>query len=92
MTPLYHRLVKRLTLPEKSRERLDDSHGLLADLSDVHCFECSAVRSMMDYLTAAGREVHTGERPLVQKRREARAPRTQGPSGWFKTRTPATLS
>ena len=66
MTPLYHRLVKRLTLPERSRERLDDPHGLLADLSDVQCFECSAVRSMMDYLTAAGREVHTGERPLVQ--------------------------
>jgi hypothetical protein len=43
MTPLYHRLVKRLTLPERKRPRLLDPYHLLDDLSDVHCFECTEV-------------------------------------------------
>jgi hypothetical protein len=52
VTPLYRRLVKRLTLPEKKREPLHDPHGLLADLSDVHCFDCGAAIEVAHYLLA----------------------------------------
>jgi hypothetical protein len=47
MTPLYHRLVKRLTLPARDRAPLVDPHGLLDDLSDVHCFDCMAIGNLM---------------------------------------------
>jgi hypothetical protein len=36
MTPLYYRIVKRLTLPAKKRELLYDPQGLLNNLSEVH--------------------------------------------------------
>jgi hypothetical protein len=50
MTPLYRRLTKRLTLPESKREPLHDSHNLLADLSDVHCFDCAQVMDLVEVL------------------------------------------
>jgi hypothetical protein len=52
MTPLYHRLVKRLTLQERQREPLHDPHGLLADLSNVHCFDCTAAVDLIEELSA----------------------------------------
>ena len=49
MTPLYHRLVKRLTLPEGKRELLHHLYGLVADLSNVHCFDCTGVAELGTY-------------------------------------------
>src|SRR6476469_5140888 len=54
MTPLYHRLVKRLTLPERKREPLRDPHGLLDDLSDVHCFDCAGIQDLAQSLATRG--------------------------------------
>jgi hypothetical protein len=50
MTPLYHRLVKRLTLPVRDRAPLADPYGLLDNLSDVHCFDCMAIGDLVDDL------------------------------------------
>lgn len=42
MTPLAHRIVKELTLPLKDRT-FNDAGGLLKKMSDIHCFDMSAV-------------------------------------------------
>ena len=57
MTPLYHRLVKRLTLPEGKRELLHHLYGLVADLSNVHCFDCTGVAELGTYWAYCGRKV-----------------------------------
>ena len=45
MTPLAHRIVRELTLPIKERA-FDDRDGLLGQMADIHCFECSAAKSL----------------------------------------------
>jgi hypothetical protein len=42
MTPLAQKILNELTLPKKDRT-FDDRCGLLAEMDDVHCFECTAV-------------------------------------------------
>lgn len=42
MTPLARRITKELMLPLKRRS-LDDRGGVLAQMGDVHCFECTEV-------------------------------------------------
>lgn len=42
MTPLAHRIVKELTLPLKDRT-FNDPVGLLKKMSDIHCFDTTAV-------------------------------------------------
>lgn len=43
MTPIYQRLIKRLTFPIRDREVLVDDDGRLRDLAEIHCFEVSEV-------------------------------------------------
>ena len=45
MTPLAHRIVRELTLPLKERT-FDDRNGLLRQMADVHCFECSDAKEL----------------------------------------------
>lgn len=42
MTPLARRITKELTLPLKRRS-FNDQTGVLAQMGDVHCFECTEV-------------------------------------------------
>ena len=60
MTPLAHRIVKELTLPKRERTFVD-SAGLLPRMSDVHCFEVSAVLALARELAA---DLLTDPRPL----------------------------
>lgn len=45
MTPLARRITKELTLPLKRRS-FDDQAGVLAQMGDVHCFECTEVLAL----------------------------------------------
>ena len=60
MTPLAHRIVKELTLPKRQRTLVDPA-GLLPRLSDIHCFEVSAVLPIARELAA---ELLTDPHPL----------------------------
>lgn len=49
MTPLAHFITKQLTYPVKDRIRmLKDNGGFLPIISEVHCFECSALSGKVD--------------------------------------------
>src|SRR5262245_33308458 len=49
MTPLAQYLVGQLTLPVK-RRTFKDPHGLLKVMDDIHCFECTAVKTLAEDL------------------------------------------
>ena len=46
MTPLAHKIVRELTLPKKDRTFMDAGH-ILPRMRDIHCFEISAVQSLV---------------------------------------------
>jgi hypothetical protein len=46
MTPLAQKILNELTLPKKDRT-FDDKAGLLALMTDIHCFECSAILDLV---------------------------------------------
>ncbi len=48
MTPLAYRVMKELTLPLRRRTFIDNG-DLLGRLSDLHCFEVSALEAMLDH-------------------------------------------
>lgn len=47
MTPLAHRFAKRLTLPIKKREAVNETGPALAQIADIHCFECSELNELV---------------------------------------------
>lgn len=51
MTPLAMAFAKQLTLPVKDRELECDMAGLASRMSDVHCFDVTAVQPMIEDLT-----------------------------------------
>lgn len=48
MTPLAASLVGRKTLPIKRRPPFNDQASILPDMDDIHCFEVSAVRELIE--------------------------------------------
>lgn len=53
MTPLARRITNELTLPLK-RRTFNDRAGVLREMADIHCFECSDVMPLALYALGVG--------------------------------------